>query len=224
MKRILKITGDGSPTIYLPELDEHYHSVHGAVQEAKHVFIKNGLSEFKHKQSIQILEIGFGTGLNALLTCLESINNPNLQINYKGIESDPLSLNELNSIDYSHQIDNELTAEIYSKIISCEWEKETSLLKNFRLTKINTRLQEMDELPNHFDLIYYDAFGPRAQEEMWDASCFHPLYNSLKSGGLLVTYCAQGQFKRNLKQIGFRVEARQGPPGKREMTLAWKNF
>jgi tRNA U34 5-methylaminomethyl-2-thiouridine-forming methyltransferase MnmC len=224
MKRILKITGDGSPTIYLPELDEHYHSVHGAVQEAKHVFIKNGLSEFKHKQSIQILEIGFGTGLNALLTCLQSINNPNLQINYKGIESDPLSLNELNSIDYSHQIDNELTAEIYSKIIICEWEEETSLLNNFRLTKINTRLQEMDELPNHHDLIYYDAFGPRAQEEMWDVSCFYPLYNSLKSGGLLVTYCAQGQFKRNLKQIGFRVEARPGPPGKREMTLAWKNF
>lgn len=224
MKRILKITGDGSPTIYLPELDEHYHSVHGAVQEAKHVFIKNGLNEFKHKQSIQILEIGFGTGLNALLTCLQSMNNPNLQINYKGIESDPLSLNELNSIDYSNQIDNELTAEIYSKIISCKWEEETSLLNNFRLTKINTRLQEMDELPNHFDLIYYDAFGPRAQEEMWEARCFQPLFNSLKSGGLLVTYCAQGQFKRNLKQIGFRVEARQGPPGKREMTLAWKNF
>ena len=222
MKREIRVTNDGSPTLYRPDIDEHYHSTHGAVQEAKHVFIKNGLEYFLHKTDLSILEVGFGCGLNALLTCLEADINPTLSIKYHGLESFPLSMEENKKMDFSKQIIDSNYSRLYSKIIEANWNESIQITSNFQLHKIDSKLQKFNFSNYSFDLIYYDAFGPRAQSEMWEKSIFEPLYNVLSPDGLLVTYCAQGQFKRNLKEIGFTVEAKPGPPGKREMTVAKK--
>jgi tRNA U34 5-methylaminomethyl-2-thiouridine-forming methyltransferase MnmC len=222
MKREIRITRDGSPTLYLPELDEHYHSTHGAVQEARHVFIENGLRTFTNKDRITILEVGFGSGLNALLTCLDIQFNPKISIEYVGIESHPLNREELELLDYSAQINDSAYPIIMEKINTTDWDLPVKITPNFNLVKTHSEIQKFAFYSQKFDLIYYDAFGPRAQSEMWEKSIFEPLYASLKENGILVTYCAQGQFKRNLKEIGFSVESRPGPPGKREMTVAKK--
>ena len=222
MKREIRITKDGSPTLYLPELDEHYHSTHGAVQEAKHVFIENGLRSLYNKSELTILEVGFGCGLNALLTCLEVQLNYSISIKYVGIESMPINEEDNKKMDFSKQINNSNYSNLYEKIIVANWNETTQITSNFLLQKLKYKLQDFDLSTYSFDLIYYDAFGPRAQSEMWEKSIFEPLYTVLSSNGMLVTYCAQGQFKRNLKEIGFLVESRPGPPGKREMTIAKK--
>lgn len=222
MKREIRITGDGSPTLYFPELDEHYHSTHGAVQEAKHVFIENGLNSFSNKNELAILEIGFGSGLNALLTCLEVQSNESKNIKYVGIESNPLSDEELKLMNFSEQIKDKNYHSLFGEIQSGKWNELIQISTNFQLLKIESKLQEFDFSAHTFDLIYYDAFGPRAQSEMWEKSIFQPLYDILSPNGMLVTYCAQGQFKRHLKEIGFNVQTRPGPPGKREMTTAKK--
>lgn len=222
MKREIRITRDGSPTLYLPDLDEHYHSMHGAVQEAKHVFIKNGFLTKNEKEVLKILEVGFGSGLNALLTCIESQENQSRKVSYTGIESNPLNREEQKMMDFSEQIKHPNLQEFVEKIHTAEWNVLTNITSNFSLLKIEAEIQKFTTEPNTFDIIYYDAFGPRAQSEMWDKPIFEPLYRLLKENGILVTYCAQGQFKRNLKEIGFKVESRPGPPGKREMTTAKK--
>lgn len=222
MKKEFRITKDGSPTLYRPDIDENYHSTHGAVQEAKHVFINNGLNNFLTKSNLAILEVGFGCGLNALLTCLEAHFSKTLSIKYYGLESFPLSMEENKKMDFSVQINDSNYSKIYSKIIEANWNNPVKITSNFQLHKIKSTLQKFDFSSFSFDLIYYDAFGPRAQSEMWEKSIFQPLYNILNPNGMLVTYCAQGQFKRNLKEIGFSVESKPGPPGKREMTVAKK--
>jgi tRNA U34 5-methylaminomethyl-2-thiouridine-forming methyltransferase MnmC len=222
MQREIKITADGSPTIYLPEINEHYHSIHGAVQEAKHVFIENGLKNFIDYSEISILEIGFGSGLNALLSCLEVSKHDTCKTTYVGIESNPLTISENSSIDYSKQINDSNYNEYYFKITHAEWDKIENISSKFNLRKCHSKIEDYLLPQNEFDLIYYDAFGPRAQSEMWELERFNSMYKTLKPNGLLVTYCAQGQFKRNLKKIGFHVESRTGPPGKREMTVARK--
>lgn len=222
MKREIRLTHDGSPTLYLPELDEHYHSIHGAVQEAKHVFIENGLRCFIEKQELNILEVGFGCGLNALLTCLEAQTTPSISIRYHGIESHPLSEEEIKKLDFSKQINHSNYTQLCEKIQYSEWDENVEISKNFQLLKIHSKLQDFNFSGFSFELIYYDAFGPRAQSEMWEKSTFEPLYHALSSNGMLVTYCAQGQFKRNLRELGFLVETKPGPPGKREMTVAKK--
>jgi tRNA U34 5-methylaminomethyl-2-thiouridine-forming methyltransferase MnmC len=222
MKREIRITRDGSPTLYLPDLDEHYHSMHGAVQEAKHVFIENGLLTRNEKAELKILEVGFGSGLNALLTCIKGQENPSRSISYIGIESNPLNHEEQKMMDFSEQIKHPNLQEFVEKIHTAEWNVFTNITSNFSLLKIEAEIQKFTTEPNAFDIIYYDAFGPRAQGEMWVKPIFEPLYRLLNDNGILVTYCAQGQFKRNLKEIGFKVESRPGPPGKREMTVAKK--
>ncbi|MBM3451806.1 MAG: tRNA (5-methylaminomethyl-2-thiouridine)(34)-methyltransferase MnmD [Bacteroidetes bacterium] len=222
MKREFRVTKDGSPTFYIPELDEHFHSTHGAVQEAKHVFIQNGLNYLNNKIEINILEIGFGCGLNALLTCLEMESKNSLSVNYLGIESTPLSEDEYLKLDFSKQINADNYFSLYKGITDANWNETTHITPNFKILKIKSKIQDFDLSRHTFDLIYYDAFGPRAQQEMWEKSVFLPLYDALNTNGILVTYCAQGQFKRNLKEIGFFVEAKPGPPGKREMTIARK--
>lgn len=224
MKREIRKTADGSPTLYLPELDEHYHSTHGAVQEAKHVFIENGLNSFSYKNELAILEVGFGCGLNALLTCLEVQLNDSKNITYVGIESNPLSDEEQKLMNFSEQITDKNYHSLFGEIQSAKWNELTQISANFQLLKIESKIEEFDFSAHTFDLIYYDAFGPRAQIEMWLRPIFEPLYDALNTNGMLVTYCAQGQFKRNLKEIGFIVEAKPGPPGKREMTIAKKKL
>ncbi|MCB0409371.1 MAG: tRNA (5-methylaminomethyl-2-thiouridine)(34)-methyltransferase MnmD [Flavobacteriales bacterium] len=215
----IKNTSDGSHTLYVPELDETYHSIHGAVQEAKHVFINNGLEYFKGLKKFSVFEVGFGTGLNTILTKLYAEKNQ-VEINYHTIESFPISLEIIEKLNYAQEI-NGIEKEDFLKIHEISWGENHQLSAYFKLTKVHDRIQGY-ETDRKFDVIFYDAFGPRAQKEMWEKSIFEKMFSLLNSDGILVTYCAKGQVKRNLKEVGFVVETLPGPPGKREMTRAIK--
>lgn len=218
MKREIRLTADGSPTLYVPELDETYHSMHGSVQEAKHVFIVNGLSYvFARKEEVQILEVGFGTGLNALLSALFAFENK-LPIKYTGLEAFPVEEQIWTALSYSSSKEEQIN---YKDLMSSKWGGPQEFNSFFTLTKTAVKIQDWQS-DEKFDLIYFDAFGPNAQADMWQKSIFEKLYTVLNPGGVLVTYCAQGQFKRDLKAVGFSLEALPGPPGKREMTRATK--
>lgn len=214
----IRQTADGSKTLYLPELDETYHSSHGAMQEAMHVFIQHGLAFIgQEKKSISVFEMGFGTGLNALLTA-QWAEQHSCSIRYIGIELHPIPKDIWQQMDYVQEV---LERERYSKIMAAEWGEYQEIEPNFQLKKVEEDILGL-QLVEQVDLIYFDAFGPRAQSEMWDLPVLTKMYERLNPGGVFVTYCAQGQMKRNLKSLGFSLESLPGPPGKREMTRAIK--
>ncbi len=216
MKLELKETNDGSHTLFIPELNEHYHSHHGAIQEAMHVFIENGMIPLlDSKKELRILEVGWGTGLNCLLTLINSLD---ALIYYTGIEAFPIAYELYESLNYEKQLNMKIPG-LYNRIVDAPWEKESWITSNFLLKKNNCDIQTWSS-NEVFDLIYYDAFGPRAQEEMWHKDLLDKVIKHLKSNGSFVTYCAKGQLKRDLKSIGCIVETLPGPPGKREMTRA----
>jgi tRNA U34 5-methylaminomethyl-2-thiouridine-forming methyltransferase MnmC len=215
----IRTTKDGSKTIYLPDFDENYHSFHGAIQEANHVFIKNGLDFLMHRDSISIFEMGFGTGLNAFLSYLRS-KDSNQVIQYVGLEAYPLDKHIYSEMAYSRQL-GLASEQFYFDLMDAEWGQFIDVSENFQLLKIKSSIEEW-ESDQKFDLIYFDAFGPRVQTEMWNLEIMVKMFKLLKTNGVLVTYCAQGQFKRNLKEAGFEVNSLPGPPGKREMTRAIK--
>ncbi len=221
MQRTIITTGDGSKTIHIPEWNENYHSSHGAVQEAKHVFLKHGLDLFFGQPEIRILEIGFGTGLNAILT-LEAGIDSSSHIYYEGLEAFPISEEEMIALEYDTLLESDFLREQYKTLHQTPWETSNEITPKFTLTKIQNELQKQTFPAKKFDLIYFDAFGPRVQEGMWTQEIFQKLYEALVPGGVLVTYCAKGQVKRDLKAVGFLVEALPGPPGKREMTRGKK--
>ncbi len=221
MERTIITTADGSKTIHIPAWNENYHSSHGALQEAKHVFLTHGLAKKIHQPTIHILEIGFGTGLNTILT-LEFAQQSQSHIHYHGLEAYPISPEEMIELEYEKLLPNQDLISHYHKIHSTPWEIENEISPQFSLTKIQNTLQQQIFSPSYFDLIYFDAFGPRVQEGMWTQEIFQKLFNALKHEGILVTYCAKGQVKRDLKTVGFLVEPLPGPPGKREMTRALK--
>jgi tRNA U34 5-methylaminomethyl-2-thiouridine-forming methyltransferase MnmC len=219
--RELKIipTGDGSSTIYIPELDEHYHSVHGSMAEAKHVFVQHGylyaLEKLNRQPIIAILEVGFGTGLNATLLAEVAIQK-SIPTRYVGIEPYPLNEKVINELSYP-----DLNASLFNQIHQAPWNCEHPIDTNFSLTKIQTSL--LDFHPEEkFGLICYDAFGPKAQPDMWTSVVFNHLHHLLNPSGILTTYCAKGQVKRDLKSVGFQLETLPGPPGKREMVRVRK--
>lgn len=214
MKREIIVTSDGSTSIHLPDWEESYHSKHGAIQEAKHVFIKNGLSLFKG-QSVSILEIGFGTGLNAFITFLES-QLLNQKVDYVGVEGFPISSQEVLQMNYVNQLNATDFKAVFELFHLCKWEENVTISNHFRLTKRNQLFNEIDDI-NQFDLIYFDAFGFRVQPELWSVEIFTRMYTSLKSGGILVTYACRGPIKRAMIETGFQIEKLTGPPGKREM-------
>ena len=219
MKREIVQTSDGSTTIYLPEWEENYHSKHGAIQEAKHVFIKNGFSIFKQDE-ISILEIGFGTGLNAFITFLEA-KNANIKVNYSGAEAYPVDFNEIEQMNYVVELqatDFELE---FQKMHTSEWNSNVKISDDFYLEKRKQFFNEINDV-EAFNLIYFDAFGFRVQPELWSTEIFQKMYNALKPGGVLVTYAARGVVKRSMIEVGFSVEKLAGPPGKREMFRATK--
>jgi tRNA U34 5-methylaminomethyl-2-thiouridine-forming methyltransferase MnmC len=220
MRREIITTSDGSTTIHLPEWNENYHSKHGAIQEAKHVFIENGLSLFKDK-SIAILEIGFGTGLNAFITFLES-SELNIDVDYVGVEAYPISEAEILLMNYVKELNVSDQNEVFSKMHSIAWEKKTKISEAFTLTKRQQFFNEIDDI-QCFDLIYFDAFGYRVQPELWSTEIFEKMFNALKINGVLVTYAARGVVKRSMIEVGFTVEKLPGPPGKREMFRATKS-
>lgn len=215
MKREIITTNDGSKTIHLPDWNESYHSKHGAVQEAQHVFIKSGLCEIP-KAEIRILEVGFGTGLNAMLTLNKAKETQQL-IKYTGLEAYPVSLEELKDLQYDTLPEIEKNVDLFWQLHSSKWNEAIEVTPTFTLTKIQTFLNEFNPDEKSFDLVYFDAFGPRVQPEMWTLEIFQKLYSSIKNEGIFVTYCAKGQVRRDLIEAGFKVEKIPGPPGKREM-------
>jgi tRNA U34 5-methylaminomethyl-2-thiouridine-forming methyltransferase MnmC len=219
LKREIIQTLDGSTTIHLQEWDECYHSKHGAIQEAQHVFIKNGLSLFQNKQ-ISILEIGFGTGLNAFITFLEA-SKMNQSIDYVGVEAYPISAEEVVSMNYVDELNASNESPVFKKMHESNWEEKIVLRNDFTLTKRKQFFEEIDDFEK-FDLIYFDAFGYRVQPELWSTAIFEKMYNALKPNSVLVTYAARGVVKRSMIEVGFTVEKLAGPPGKREMFRARK--
>lgn len=219
MKREIIQTSDGSLTIHIPKWNEQYHSIHGAIQEAYHVFIKHGLTSIS-KDSIAVLEIGFGTGLNGFITFLESQKN-NLIIDYVGVEAYPLLNEEIEKLNYVSKLNATNYSSIFKKFHFCSWGERHQLSSFFSLLKRKQFFHEIDD-DNIFDLIYFDAFGARVQPELWTEEIFLKMFLSLKSKGILVTYSAKGSVRRALKSVGFIVERLPGPPGKREMLRALK--
>lgn len=217
----LVITEDGSTSVFIPELDEHYHSIHGALQESLHVFIDAGLKyKINPNASLDILEIGFGTGLNALLTCIIAYENNNT-VNYTAIEKYPLAEELIAELNYCSIIKANSCSQYFSFIHSCNWETEIEISNFFKLKKCKSDIADVS-FEQQFDVIYFDAFAPSAQPELWTETVFNSMFKALKHGGILVTYCAKGIVKRTMKQAGFMVEALPGPKGKREMTRAFK--
>ncbi|TNF46323.1 MAG: SAM-dependent methyltransferase [Bacteroidetes bacterium] len=222
MKRELILTNDGSSTIRINDLNENYHSGHGAIQEAMHVFIQNGLGSISSSSDlpIRVFEMGLGTGLNALLSYQYAKENA-IEIIYLGIEAYPVEKELYSKLNYIERIGVEYV-DFFHWMHDLKWGVHERFDDHFSLEKIHQDLSKYNPELSIYDLVYYDAFGPRAQSEMWELNKLEKMFSLLKPNGKLITYCAQGQFKRNLKQIGFDVVALPGPPGKREMTVAIK--
>lgn len=223
MKREIITTEDGSKTLLINELNETYHSKHGALQEAEHVFINNGLNLINHCE-INILELGFGTGLNVLVTINEILkNDKNHIINYFGIEKYPITKPEIGALDYFKEFDNPEIENLYYKIHDTNWEILENITDNFRLRKIKTDFFDIKnlDLPK-IDLVYFDCFGAKIQPDLWEKPLIEIVANTMKPGSLFTTYSSKGSVKRALKDLNFEVKKVPGPPGKREMITAWK--
>ncbi|MFT4612260.1 MAG: tRNA U34 5-methylaminomethyl-2-thiouridine-forming methyltransferase MnmC [Glaciecola sp.] len=232
MQRNIITTADGSKTIQIEDWNEQYHSVHGAIQEANHVYIKHGLLFFYSEmlaleksdsikqvtEPVEVLEIGFGTGLNALLTQLKA-EELNQSIRYTGVEAFPISLEELEQLNYASELD--VPSAKLNELHSCSWEEEHQISEIFKLKKQQQFFKDISA-ENQFDLIYFDAFGARVQPELWTEDIFKIMHKALKQKGVLTTYAAIGNVRRTLIALGFEVERLEGPPGKRHMLRAIK--
>lgn len=219
MKRELLKTADGSATIHLPDINEQYHSKHGALQESKHVFIAKGLHKtVLETKNISLLEIGFGTGLNALLTFFEAKSNQ-LNVDYTTVEAFPVSKTEWEALDYGALIPDNSSKEVYKKLHTTTWEEKHAISSFFHFTKQQKKFEEITDM-DLYDLIYFDAFGARVQPELWTEEIFDIMFRAMKENGILVTYAAKGSVRRAMQAVGFTVERLEGPPGKREMLRA----
>ena len=219
MESKIVITNDGSHSIFNAKINECYHSKHGAIVEAEHVFIRNGFSVF-NKPEINILEIGFGTGLNALLTSKEAKDKA-IQVNYHAIELYPINKDIYMQLNFADLIGIE--REILSKLHNCSWKKQNNINSYFNLKKHHISIEKY-ETNLKFDVIYFDAFSPEKQPELWEENIFKKMYGFLKTNGFLVTYCAKGAVKRTMRKVGFEIIVLDGPPGKRQMTRAKKSI
>ena len=226
MKHELIATADGSHTVRVPEMNITYHSVHGAMQESMHVFINAGFYGSasrltRENEPLRIFEMGFGTGLNALLTLIEA-EKIKTKIYYEAVEPFPLNEQEVRSLNYCDLLKPPDMQNILEQMHNCDWEKEISITANFILLKRNANLLNFKSL-KPFELIYFDAFAPTAQPELWTKEVFDKMYAMLEPDGILVTYCSKGDVRRAMMAAGFTVEKLAGPPHKREMIRARKN-
>lgn len=221
MQRQIQLTQDGSHTIAIPGSGITYHSTHGAVQESQHIFIQAGLLPLLYKHSIlQVFEMGFGTGLNALLTLQQAINN-NRQINYTAAELYPLAPHEYNTLNYCDVLAAAQLQPYFTAMHEAPWNKEVLINPVFKLHKIQHSIEGLS-LPRKCHLIYYDAFAPGDQPELWTEKIFADMFAMLENNGILVTYSSKGAVRRALQAAGFTVTRLPGPPGKREITRAVK--
>jgi tRNA U34 5-methylaminomethyl-2-thiouridine-forming methyltransferase MnmC len=219
----IRTTQDGSHTLYNFDLNENYHSIFGALDESAHVFIEAGLKPvLAQKDGIFILEIGFGTGLNAWLT-LREVENTDKIITYMGVEPYPVPQHVAQQLNYPQLTGQQHSplSQLYQRLHEAQWNATHVISPQFHLRKIP---QQVEHFKPYwlFDLVYFDAFAPTKQPEMWNRAILEKIYEITVPGGVLVTYCAKGQFKRDLKEIGWQVETLPGPTGKREMTRAFK--
>lgn len=213
-KKIIK-TSDGSSSVYIPEWDENYHSKHGAIQEAYHVFIKNGLDLFEDGSTISILEMGLGTGLNCMISYLES-KKRNLSLDYLALEGYPLDIEMILELNHLQQLQAEKESNVYHKILTVDWNSKQQITDHFSLTKEQVLFEDFQKR-SFADLIYFDAFGARVQPELWTEAIFKKMYEALNENGVIVTYSAKGSVRRAMQTVGLEVERLPGPPGKREM-------
>ncbi len=210
-------------TLSLPNSDEHYHSMHGALQESTHVYIQNGLSQIQ-KSSVRILEIGLGTGLNCLLTYDTFLKSENMHlIEYTAVEAHPVDPDIIAELGYHNQIKSIDSEKFLKQLHTSPANTTFEAATNFYCLLHHRKIEEITLPKNEYDLVYFDAFGPRTQPEMWSEEILQKMFDSIDSGGMLLTYCAKGSVKRSLKSIGFLVESLPGPPGKREITRALKS-
>ncbi|MDO1513978.1 tRNA (5-methylaminomethyl-2-thiouridine)(34)-methyltransferase MnmD [Maribacter confluentis] len=219
MKREIITTADGSKTIQIKEWNEQYHSKHGAIQEAYHVFIHFGLHLFKNCD-LNILEIGFGTGLNALITLMEA-EHQNLSIDYTGVEAYPVSKEEVGQLNYLKELNALSFTKMFNEMHASRWEDIIPISPKFNLKKQQKDFKDIKDIAQ-YDLVYFDAFGARVQPELWTVDIFEIMFKAIKQGGYLVTYAAKGSVRRAMLEVGFLVERLPGPPGKREMLRAKK--
>lgn len=220
MKRQILHTADGSTTLHIPEWEESYHSKHGAIQEAYHVFIHSGLSLFEGK-SVAVLEMGFGTGLNAFITWLEHEKHGQ-SIDYVGLEAYPIALEEAAQMNYPSALQVGHHQSIFEKMHQLPWNEPMAFSADFTLTKRQQFFQDLNE-NDRYDLVYFDAFGFRVQPDLWDYPMFQKVYNAMRKGGVLVTYACRTSIRKAMLEAGFTVEKLPGAPGKREMLRAFKN-
>lgn len=215
-------TGDGSHTLFIPSLGEHYHSFHSSVRESEHVYIHAGLEEARKVfgNDLNVFEIGFGTGLNALVTALAGAARQ-LQIRYHSIEKYPLSKETCEALNYCDFIEVPGCVEVFSSLHDAPWGAEINA-GGLLLKKIDDDFFSFATQSEFYHLIYFDAFGFRAQEEFWTEAVFEKCLKMLRPGGILVTYASKGLVRRNMAAAGFQVDKLPGPPGKREMVRAVK--
>lgn len=222
--REIRVTGDGSHTIYVPELNESYHSTHGAVQESLHVFIDAGIRYYLQDNApgeLQIFEVGFGTGLNAVLAAIfaeQELTN----VYFESIEAYPISGKEVDALNYPQVLRGEHANQLFQNIHESNWEESLAMSDRFSIKKVNISIQDY-QANNRFHICFFDAFAPSKQPEMWELDVLKKIHNLLVPGGVFVTYCAKGQLKRDLKKLGFEVQSIPGPPGKKEMVRAIKS-
>lgn len=214
------LTADGSPTLWNAALDETYHSMHGAISESLHVFIRHGLLHAAiQKTSLSIFEVGLGSGLNALLSW-ETGEKHSLVIHYWGVEISPLPNSLTRQLEFN--TGQAGSGEKLQRLHDAAWETDVALGRDFTLKKAEADLLRCSLLPESIDVIFFDAFAPSVQPEMWTKEVFDKMFYSLRKNGVLVTYCAKGQVRRDMQAAGFVVERLPGPAGKREMLRATK--
>ena len=213
----VEITADGSATIYVPHLDEHYHSVKGALTESLHIFRNCAfLYHSPSSQPLRVLEIGFGTGLNAVVTAMATTNER--KAHYISLELYPVEAQLIEKLNYGEMVDNDLLMALHQ----AQWNAPQVISPTFTLEKLQCDFTQCS-LPTDIDVVYFDAFAPEKQPEMWDESLFKRIYDAMSNGGILTTYCAKGEIRRRLQRVGFIVERLAGPPGgKREILRATK--
>lgn len=214
---LFQMTEDGSHTLYLPDMDEHYHSVHGAVQESRHVYLESGFRACS-SAAVSVFEVGFGTGLNALLTAIKA-KEMGRSVNYTSVELYPLSIEQACELNYGHLLNEEA---LFYDIHAAHWNQFSAVREWFWLQKVKADFSTMQLSENEYDLIYFDAFAPNKQADLWTPDLFDKLFRSMKPNAVFVTYCAKGVVRRMLQSVGFEVERLPGPPGKHEMLRARK--
>ncbi|KAB1065524.1 tRNA (5-methylaminomethyl-2-thiouridine)(34)-methyltransferase MnmD [Salibacter halophilus] len=215
-------TKDGSHSLKSEQFNQTYHSVHGALAESEHVFIEAGLKPAAgENDNLTIFEMGFGTGLNAFLTAVYGYEY-DLNIRYETVEQYPVDLDQIKDLNYAELINNGKNSELFQSLHTAKWDTETGINENFTLVKRNCNLKDYRSEPGSVDVIYFDAFSPNAQPELWTVDVFRQMFEMIKKGGALVTYCCKGVVRRAMLKAGFTVDKLEGPPGKREMIRATK--